>query len=65
MSVLFPVEGLRPMPKCPYCLRPLRMGGLRCRTCRRYILRRAHVVFLLLAAVAAVVGLLELVAFLQ
>jgi hypothetical protein len=41
------------------------MGGLRCRTCRRYILRRAHVVFLLLAAVAAVVGLLELVAFLQ
>jgi hypothetical protein len=37
------------------------MGGLKCRTCRRFVLRRAHVILLVLVAVAAVVGLLELV----
>ena len=46
------------MSKCPYCARPL--VGLKCRICRRYILRRAHVIFLLLATVATVVLLLEL-----
>ena len=49
------------MAKCPYCARPLRMGGLKCRTCRRFVLRRAHVILLVLVAAAAVVGLLELV----
>ncbi|MCA1621549.1 MAG: hypothetical protein LC795_20200 [Acidobacteria bacterium] len=37
------------------------MGGLKCRTCRRFVLRRSHVILLVLVAVAAVVGLLELV----
>lgn len=40
------------------------MGGLRCHACRRFVLRRAHVVFLTLVAVAAVVGLLELIGYL-
>jgi hypothetical protein len=46
------------MSKCPYCARPL--SGLRCRACRRFILRRAHVIFLVLATVAVAVLLLEL-----
>jgi len=48
------------MAKCPYCARPLRMGGLRCRACRRFVLRRVHVILLIVVAVVAVVGLLEL-----
>lgn len=40
------------------------MGGLKCRTCRRFVLRRVHVVFLVLIGVAAVVGLLELIQYL-
>jgi heme A synthase len=37
------------------------MGGLRCRACRRYVLRRSHVILLLLLGVALVVGVLEVV----
>ena len=37
------------------------MGGLKCHACRRLVLRRWHVVFLILVAVVAVFGLLELV----
>ena len=37
------------------------MGGLKCHACRRFVLRRVHVILLILVAVAAVVGLLELV----
>ena len=37
------------------------MGGLKCRACRRFVLRRSHVVILILIAVVAVIGLLELV----
>ena len=37
------------------------MGGLKCHACRRFVLRRVHVFFLILVAAAAVVGLLELV----
>ena len=48
------------MAKCPYCARPLRMGGLRCRACRRFVLRRVHIILLILTGVAAVFGLLEL-----
>ena len=48
------------MAKCPYCARPLRMGGLRCRACRRFVLRRVHVILLIVVAVVAVAGLLEL-----
>ncbi len=52
------------MAKCPYCARPLRMGGLKCHACRRFVLRRIHVIFLILLAVVAVIGLLELVSYL-
>ena len=48
------------MAKCPYCARPLRMGGLRCRACRRFVLRRVHIILLILIGVAALVGLLDL-----
>lgn len=48
------------MAKCPYCARPLRMGGLKCHACRRFVLRRVHIVFLIVVAVAAVIGLLGL-----
>lgn len=48
------------MAKCLYCARPLR--GLYCRACRRYVLRRVHIVLLVLLAAAAVIGLLELFA---
>jgi hypothetical protein len=37
------------------------MGGLKCRACRRFVLRRVHVIILIIAAAAAAVGLLELV----
>jgi len=40
------------------------MGGLRCHACRRYVLRRWHVVFLTLVALVAVYGLLELIGYL-
>lgn len=40
------------------------MGGLKCHACRRFVLRPAHVVFLVLVAVVAVVGLLELIGYL-
>lgn len=40
------------------------MGGLKCRACRRYVLRRWHVVFLILLALVAVYGLLELMSYL-
>jgi len=48
------------MAKCPYCARPLRMGGLRCHACRRFVLRRVHIILLILIGVAALVGLLDL-----
>ena len=51
---------VRPMAKCPYCARPLRMGGLRCRTCRRFVLRRVHILLLILLGVAVVIALLEI-----
>ncbi len=38
------------------------MGGLKCHACRRIVLRRGHVIFLILVAIAIVLGLLELVA---
>lgn len=48
------------MAKCPYCARPLHLGGLRCRTCRRFVLSRVHILLLILLGIAAVIGLLEL-----
>jgi hypothetical protein len=38
------------------------MGGLKCHMCRRFVLRRVHVIFLILIAVVVVIGLLELAA---
>ena len=37
------------------------MGGLKCHACRRLVLRRVHILFLVLFAAAAVVLLLELI----
>jgi hypothetical protein len=37
------------------------MGGLKCHACRRFVLRRAHVIFLILVAIVALVGLLEVI----
>jgi hypothetical protein len=36
------------------------MAGLRCHACRRFVLRRWHVIFLFMVAVVAVFGLIEL-----
>jgi hypothetical protein len=36
------------------------MGGLRCRTCRRFVLRRVHILLLILLGVAVVIVLLEI-----
>ena len=36
------------------------MGGLRCHACRRFVLRRVHIILLILTGVVAVIGLLEL-----
>ncbi len=47
--------------KCPYCARPLRGSGLRCRACRRYVLRWYHVVFLSAVGLAAVIYLLDVI----
>lgn len=41
------------------------MGGLKCRACRRFVLRRAHIVFLILVGVVAIFGLLELLSYLM
>jgi hypothetical protein len=45
--------------KCPYCARPLRGFGLKCRACRRYVLRWYHIVFISAVAVVAVIYLLD------
>jgi hypothetical protein len=39
------------------------MRGLKCQTCRRFVLRRVHVILLILVAVVAAFGLLELVSY--
>lgn len=36
------------------------MGGLKCHACRRFVLQRWHLIFLILLAIVAVIGLLEL-----
>ena len=48
------------MSRCPYCARPLRGLGLKCRACRRYILRWPHLLVLSVALLVAVLALLEL-----
>ncbi|MCA1616944.1 MAG: hypothetical protein LC800_23255 [Acidobacteria bacterium] len=48
------------MLKCLYCARPLRGLGLRCRACRRYVLRWPHMIALSVVALAVAIILLEL-----
>ena len=48
------------MPKCPYRARPLKGLGLKCRACRRYILRWPHLIVLSGLLLVAVLVLLEL-----
>lgn len=45
--------------KCPYCARPLRGFGLKCRACRRYVLRWYHVALLSAVGLIGVVYLLD------
>jgi hypothetical protein len=45
--------------KCPYCARPLRGIGIKCRTCRRYVLRWYHIVLLSALGLAAILYLLD------
>ena len=47
--------------KCPYCDRRLRMG-VKCRACRRYVLRWPHLVIVSACVAACVFALLELLA---
>ncbi|HEX8719319.1 MAG TPA: hypothetical protein VF736_01635 [Pyrinomonadaceae bacterium] len=37
------------------------MGGLKCHACRRFVLRRVHLVVLIIVAALAVYGLLEVI----
>jgi hypothetical protein len=48
------------MAKCPYCHRPLRQFGTRCRACRRYVLRWPHIVLLSVAVLTGLALLLDL-----
>jgi hypothetical protein len=36
------------------------MGGLKCRACRRFVLRWPHITLLVILAVAAFIGLIEI-----
>ena len=48
------------MSRCPYCARPLNGLGLKCRACRRYILRWPHLLVLSFVLLVAVLVVLEL-----
>lgn len=58
--VLSPRDGANPLMKCRYCGRPLRKGGIKCVTCRRYVLGWRHLALFTLLGAAAALGLLEL-----
>ena len=47
------------MSKCPYCARPLKGLGLKCRPCRRYLLGWPHLLVLSAVLLVAVLFLLE------
>ena len=49
------------MAKCPYCKRPLKGLGLKCRACRRYVLGWPHVLLLSLFVLISLAVILELV----
>lgn len=45
--------------KCLYCARPLRGFGLKCRACRRYVLRWYHFTIISVVGVGALIYLLD------
>jgi hypothetical protein len=45
--------------KCLYCARPLRGFGIKCRACRRYVLRWYHLLCLTIVSVAALLYVLD------
>ena len=49
------------MAKCPYCKRPLKGLGLKCRACQRYVLGWSHVLLLSLVILISLAVLLELI----
>ena len=46
--------------KCPYCARPLRGIGIKCRACRRYVLRWYHILPVVAVGLVALAYLLDL-----
>ena len=40
------------------------MGGLKCKACRRFVLRRWHTILFIVVVVVAVIGLLEVLSYL-
>ena len=49
------------MAKCPYCKSTLKVLGLRCRACRRYVLAWPYVVWISLVILISIAVLLELI----
>lgn len=49
------------MAKCPYCKRPLKGLGLKCRACRRYVLGWPHVLLISLVILISLAIILELI----
>ena len=45
--------------KCPYCARPLKGFGLKCRACRRYVLRWHHIVLFSLVGLVIIAFALD------
>jgi hypothetical protein len=46
--------------KCSYCARPLRGFGVKCRACRRYVLRWHHILLLTIVGFVVVAFVLNL-----
>ena len=49
------------MAKCPYCKRPLKGLGLKCRACRRYVLGWPHVLLISFVILISLAIILELI----
>ncbi|MCA1816592.1 MAG: hypothetical protein LC746_09340 [Acidobacteria bacterium] len=45
--------------KCPYCARPLKGFGLKCRACRRYVPRWHHILLFSLVALVVIAFALD------
>ena len=53
-------EFAKPFMNCRYCGRKLRMKGIRCSACRRYVLGWPHIIILCVLGAVFALGLLEL-----